>query len=284
MYTYGDLLDDVNYLSRYGAETGCIGMTRCGRMIPYVRLTGESGACVLVTAGIHAREHVSSLFAIKQVYKLFSVRLPWDVCFVPMVNPDGNVLVSDGAAAFGFAGKTLLAQNGGNPDFSMWKANAAGVDLNVNFDARWGQGAQNVREAGGENYIGECAFSEPETAALARFTKKVCPCLTLSYHAKGREIYYAFSQSDDLLARDYAIARRAAEITGYTLVEGTRGSAGGYKVWCIDALEIPSLTLELASDELRHPLSDDSIKEDFLRGGDLPVQLYAFMKEKGYVD
>ena len=122
---------------------------------------------------------------------------------------------------------------------------AAGVDLNVNFNARWGEGAQNVRTAGSENYIGAKPFSEPETVALAEFTRKIKPVLTLSYHAKGREIYYEFGQSGERLRRDRAVAEYAVSLTGYRLIEGTRGSAGGYKDWCVQELKIPSLTIEL---------------------------------------
>lgn len=282
MYTYGELLDDINYLSRCGAETGCIGASGYGRLIPYAAL-GAGEHAVVITAGIHAREHVSSLFVVKQIYKLSKTELPCRLYFVPMVNPDGNILIAEGADAFGFDKAKLLALNGGNPDFSLWKANAAGVDLNVNFDAKWGEGKHNVRQAGGENYIGAAPFSEPETQALARFTRSLSPVLTLSYHAKGREIYYDFHQRGKARERDAAVARHAAACTDYALIEGTQGSAGGYKDWCVAALGIPALTLELASDELSHPLPDDSITQDFARAFDLPVRLYAFMKTQNYV-
>ena len=282
MYTYGELLDDVNYLGRYGVETGCIGASVYGRLIPYVRL-GSGSHAVLVTAAIHAREHVTALFAVKQIYKLRGQDLPCTVYFVPMVNPDGNVLVFEGADAFGFDKTGLLALNGGNSDFSLWKANAAGVDLNVNFDAAWGTGRQNVRTAGSANYIGAKPFSEPETRALEAFTRKIRPVLTLSYHAKGREIYYDFGQTGAARERDRSIARYAAERTGYALIEGTQGSAGGYKDWCVAALGIPALTLELVSDAYAHPLPDHSIADDFARACDLPVQLYGYMRENAYV-
>lgn len=283
MFTYGELLDDVNYLSRFGVHTGCIGASGFGRLIPFVHFVGKSDASVLVTAGIHAREHVSSLFAVKQIYKLFSSELACNVWVVPMVNPDGNVLVSEGAEAFGFDSKRLIELNGGKSDFSLWKANAAGVDLNVNFNAKWGTGAQNVQNAGSENYIGKCAESELETRALIGFTRKIKPCLTVSYHAKGQEIYYEFGQTGERLRRDRSIAEYAATLTGFKLIEGTRGSAGGYKDWCISELKIPSLTLELAPDSYSHPLPDESIRADFEREPLLPVKLYEFMKEKGYV-
>ncbi len=282
MYTYGELLDDVNYLSRFGVETGCIGASKFGRLIPFVHIEG-GGKPVLVTAGIHAREHVSSLFAVKQIYRFFSARHTSDVWWVPMVNPDGNALIADGAEAFGFEKNRLIALNGGSSNFSLWKANAAGVDLNTNFDAEWGNGKMNSRAAGSENYVGERPFSEPETIALAEFTQKIKPCLTLSYHAKGHEIYYEFGQSGEALERDRRIAEYAASLTGFSLINGTRGSAGGYKDWCVSALKIPSLTLELAPDEFSHPLPDCSVADDFEREPMLPEKLYAFMVENGYV-
>lgn len=276
MITYGAILDDVNYLSRFGVETGAIGASEYGRMIPYVHLRGE-GLPVLVTAGIHAREHVSSLYCLKQIYKLWQTPHNADLWFVPLVNPDGNVLVAEGAEAFGFDTAHLIALNGGSTDFSLWKANARGVDINVNFDARWGEGTQNVRTAGSENYIGEAPFCSAEAKALRDFTLKVHPALTLSYHAKGREIYYDFYQTGNALARDRALAAYAARLTGYTLIEGTRGSAGGYKDWCVSALGIPSLTIELCDDALAHPLPDTAILPDFARAPLLPEQLHEFL-------
>ena len=129
----------------------------------------------------------------------------------------------------------------------------------------------------------ERPFSEPETIALAEFTQKIKPCLTLSYHAKGHEIYYEFGQSGEALERDRRIAEYAASLTGFSLINGTRGSAGGYKDWCVSALKIPSLTLELAPDEFSHPLPDCSVADDFEREPMLPEKLYAFMVENGYV-
>lgn len=283
MYTYDELLDDVAYIARLGAETGAVGASVYGRIIPYIKVEGETRDAVIITAGIHAREHVSSLYAVKQLYRALAGKPPCDLYFVPMVNPDGNVLVEKGADVFGFDGAQLRELNDGKNDFSLWKANARGVDLNVNFDAKWGEGAQNVQTAGSENYIGEKPFSEPESAALAEFTRIVKPSLTLSYHAKGREIYYDFYQSGEAHERDRAIAEYAAQLTGYRVTEGTRGSAGGYKDWCVEALGIPALTLELVSDVYSHPLPDESIASDFAAAPDLPGRLYTFMKQKGYV-
>lgn len=149
---------------------------------------------------------------------------------MPLVNPDG----------------VTIAQT----DRPMWKANARGVDLNVNFDACWGSGRLNTRERGGENCIGDCPFSESESLALARFTLKIRPFATLSFHTKGGEIYWEFSGRGDERG-----ARVLSDATGYA-VKRIRGSAGGYKDWCIQKLGIPAYTIECGRDELAHPVTD----------------------------
>ena len=277
MYTYDDLTADIRFLHRFGLATGRIGVSAFGREIPFVRL-GSAKDVVLVTAGIHAREAVSSLFAVRQLYRAANEKLPCSLVFVPMVNPDGNILVAHGAKAFGKQGETLLALNGGNADFSLWKASATGVDLNVNFDADWGKGVQNGFAPAPANYIGPRPTSEPETRALCEFTLKLRPVLTVSYHAKGREIYFEFGQTGEAYERDRRIADRACAYTGYARIDGTRGSAGGYKDWCIRHLGIPALTVELCDDALKHPLSDNAINEDFARAPLLPLILYEYMQ------
>ena len=277
MYTYGELIDDVKFLTRKGVKCGVIGKSAFGREIYYIRLDGAAKKGAVITAGIHAREDVSALFVIRQIYAILKSGTPCDLWFVPMVNPDGNVLAFEGADKMPNR-EFLLGLNGGSENFRLWKANGRGVDLNVNFDAKWGEGAKNVRTPAPENYIGEWPFSEPETAALASFTKMVNPLFTLSYHAKGREIYYDFGQTGEKMLRDRAIAEYAADITGYSLVHGTRGSAGGYKDWCVSKLGIPSLTLELVSDKYSHPLPNESINEDFTKGWELPVKIYNFIQ------
>lgn len=279
MPTYDEVLDDVNFLARKGIETGAIGDSRHGRMIPYVHIRGkDEGARVLVTAGIHAREEAGVQICLRQIYEFASKPPACDLWFVPMCNPDGNVLVHYGAAAFGVYGKTLLSYNGENPDFSLWKANAAGVDLNVNFDAEWGTGTQNIRTPSRENYIGPRPTSEPETAALVRFTRRVRPMLTLSYHAKGREIYCDFYASGKLQSICRAAANEAARLTGYRVAEGERGSAGGYKDWCISALHTPALTIEFCDDALSHPIPDSVADAEFAIAPRLPDDLGKFLR------
>jgi g-D-glutamyl-meso-diaminopimelate peptidase len=140
----------------------------------------------------------------------------------------------------------------------MWKANINGVDLNVNFDAKWGTGVKNITYPAFESYIGASPFSENETKALRDFTFKIKPDATVSYHTKGEEIYWEFNQNEKDSERDYNIALALSKVTGYSL-KLTPGSAGGYKDWCIQRLKIPSFTIEAGSDSLSHPIGEENI-------------------------
>ena len=132
------------------------------------------------------------------------------------------------------------------------------MDLNCNFDADWGTGKLNTRNRGSENCIGDKPFSESETSALARFTMRVKPFVTLSFHTKGGEVYWEFNGNGDERG-----ANIIAGYTGYTAKKIT-GSAGGYKDWCIQKLNIPAYTVECGSDDLVHPIESlIRIKECF---------------------
>jgi hypothetical protein len=158
-------------------------------------------------------------------------------------------------------------------DFALWKANANGVDLNVNFDAGWGEGEQNVYYPSAQNYVGTAPCSEAETQALVEFTQKVAPLVTLSYHCKGEVVYWYFGQTRHRKWRDQRYANAIASYTGYTLVEGTDGSAGGYKDWCIKHLRIPSYTIEVGGDSFNHPFPYSQFEKILGQNLDLPRKL-----------
>lgn len=262
MYIYDDLRNDCCGLCREGVECGSIGRSLGGAHIIYFHLGPTTGEQVIIQGGMHAREWVTSLLVTRQAYMLRREQLPLGVYFLPMTNPDGCTLAQTGADAFPSYRELLLGING-SPDFSMWKANLRGVDVNCNFDARWGSGKGNLLKPAPSSFIGDAPTSEAETAALVRFTRTIKPVMTVSYHALGQEVYYQFDQTDDVLSRDAYIARKLSEYLGYRLVRGDLGSAGGYKDWCVSALGIPAVTIEIISEAHSHPLSEkDLIGED----------------------
>ena len=237
------VLSDVERFYRsYPYEKGQIGKSFCGRPIFYFKVRKTAYPVVLLQYAIHAREFVTTYLSLMQIEDFIKNGEVGTAYFIPLLNPDG----------------VKIAQTT-NP---LYKANARGVDLNVNFDARWGTGDKNVTKRGTENFIGEYPFSESETIALREFTYKVRPDATVSYHSKGEEIYFEFFQEQEKREKDFILAKAVKDTTGYQ-IKSTVGSAGGYKDWCIEKLKIPALTIEVGDDRLSHPIKKECAKEIF---------------------
>ncbi len=244
------------FYDRYRGEKKIIGTSEEGRNI-YALFAGEQSYPIgICQYAMHAREWVTALLALEQIARGVACGGAW---FVPLVNPDGALLCTEGADSVScdWRRELVLRVNGGE-DFSLWKANAAAVDLNVNFDARWGTGKGNVTRPAPAGYVGTKPFCARESRALKHFTYAVCPQYTVSYHTKGEEIYWRFHQPFFHAARDRRLAAILAESTGYALCE-TPDSAGGYKDWCVERMKIPAFTVEAGSDKLSHPLGRESL-------------------------
>lgn len=250
-----DIFEEVSdFYESAAAEKRIIGKSVWGRPLYALRL-GSGSPVGIAQYAIHGREWITARLALSHFRFGLSAGSVW---ILPLMNPDGALLSQRGmsAANDGKEAERLLRINGGE-DFSLWKANAAAVDLNVNFDADWGKGKRNVRVPASENYIGPHPFSEPETQALRRFTCEIRPDFTVSYHTKGEEIYWYYHQSLAACARDKRLAQALGEATGYPLANA-EGSAGGYKDWCIRKLKIPAFTIEAGNERFSHPLGEEA--------------------------
>lgn len=274
MYSYDMMLKDIESINY--AEITNIGISYGGKIIPCLHIGSKYGKQLIICSGIHAREHITSLLAIKLLD--YYAKREEDLCgcgiyFIPMANPDGVDLCIDGLDSIKslWDKNNLLKINHGCCDFTLWKANLCGVDLNVNFDAKFGTGIANINFPNSENYIGEYPLSEPETQALAEFTLKINPAAVICYHCKGEVIYWKFYQTNNLL-RDTILADILSESTGYALLDET-GSAGGYKDWCIQKLNIPAFTIEVGNDTFPHPFPYSEIDNIFNRNKDVPALL-----------
>ncbi len=248
----------AHFYNAYRGEKQIIGRSEEGRCI-FAFFVGKHGLPVgICQYAIHAREYITSLLAIEQIKRGLSRGGAW---FIPLMNPDGALLCEEGVGTVaGRRRREMLVQVNGGFDFSLWKANAEAVDLNVNFAAQWGTGIRNVRRPAPENYIGTKPFCASETRALRDFTLKVCPQFTVSYHTKGEEIYWRFHQSLMRCLRDKRLACILSDSTGYPLCEAPN-SAGGYKDWCIERLKIPAFTVEVGKDKFCHPLGYDALRD-----------------------
>ena len=255
----------TKFYQAFQGDKRIIGKSIFARKIYAVKV-GDGFPVGIAQYAIHGREFITAELAFLHArVGVFQGSL-W---IVPLVNPDGALLSEIGLSSVSNekAQKRLLSLNAENKDFSLWKANGRGVDLNVNFPAKWGQGVKNTRRAGAENYIGKKPFSEPETRALKRFTQKIKPDYTVSYHTKGEEIYWYFFQDEARLVRDEKLALSLSQTTGYPL-KTAQGSVGGYKDWCISQLKIPAFTIEAGDDALQHPIRSDGMESILTKNKD----------------
>ncbi len=257
------------FYESYRGVKRTIGRSADGRPLRALFIGSPAGAVAISQYAIHGREWVTALLALEHVRRGLRRGGAW---IVPLADPDGALLSEVGLSGVSAERRAFLSRVNGGDDFSLWKANAEGVDLNVNFDARWGTGVQNVFAPAPENYVGDRPFSAPETQALRDFTRAVSPQVTVSWHTKGGEIYWEFHQPPLRARRDKRLAALLSESTGYPLRK-ISGSAGGYKDWCIQALRIPAFTVEAGRADAPHPLGREELGDLLLHGLDALADL-----------
>lgn len=250
------------FFNDYKGRKEIIGRTENNKNIYCLYVGNEKGKRVLIQCGIHAREYITVYLGMDLVSALNNSELYFAV--VPAVNVDGIILCQNGINE-GYTKeqqKFLLYVNGSN-DFSQWKANIRGVDLNQNFDAKWGKAPLNKLYPSNSGYIGKMPFSESESLALKNLTLNFRPDFTVSYHSKGEELYWQFGDNVNNI-RHRKLAYTFASAVKYN-VRSTPQSVGGYKDWCILKLNIPSVTVEVGSDKLSHPITKKYRKTIFKR-------------------
>lgn len=289
-YSYEALRTDLLHLQKQyplRLRIKSIGKSWAGRDLLLAQLGNPSASCrAVIAAGIHAREHITSRVAVEQIRQLLC-RAEYDPYLaerfyyvrldcIPMLNPDGTALSQQGLRSVKNASVAtkLTAINGGCTDFTCWKANLRGVDLNRNFDADFSS-VGGPRFPSPEGYRGPKAFSEKESAAVAAFIRREKHRTLVAYHARGEEIYWYFGQPQQTLTRDEGLARRLAETTGYRLLppEACKGSAGGLKDWFVQKFARPGFTLEMGHPESTFPLEDAQLPRILQQLEDVPLLL-----------
>lgn len=283
---------DINNLEKFlkqisHAKIEIIGESVLGRPIYAVSFDFSNKNSIIVQGAIHAREHIACDLICKMMEEISlnfekykKLETP-NIVFVPLANPDGASLVISGIKSVKSYKKRkfLISLNNDSKDFSLFKANANGVDLNSNFDARWGTGKANLFYPSSQGFVGKNAMSEPCTKALAFITEKVAPIFTISYHTKGEEIYYDFFAKKENLKRDKKIAKIVKSATHYKIVSTQNSSSGGYKDWCIEKFNIPAVTIEVGSDLLSHPIGAEYLEKIYKRNKNILKKLGKIAKE-----
>ncbi len=252
-----------------GVNYKIIGYSTLGNPI-YAFMVGDDGdKSVFMEGGIHAREYISTLFLIEEIRFLVQEyqngSFKGGFYIVPLVNPDGVGLVLENLSLINCQTQKeiLTLLNNGSGDFSLWKANVMGVDLNVNFNADWGNGAQNVYCPNLQNFVGFYPESERETRVIISYFKTLNVNASLSWHSKGEVIYYGFEKlPQNQVSQELLLANKISKVNGYIPTQSI-GSVGGFSDWVALKYKVPALTIELGNVNLTHPITNEYLPELF---------------------
>ncbi len=276
-YTYTDMEEDLQLLVQaYPQWLSCsvYGTSLDNRNL-YAATLGSPDAPkqVIITAGMHASEYINPYLVMLQLeYYLYYYEtvtyggqllkdLFSEVAFVvaPMTNPDGNSMVQEGLESirsqelrdtvtdiFNQYERPITDINAWIARY--WKSNAAGVDLNRNYDIftweDYNEYDGNIQEPGYQYYKGPSANSEPETYYLIQLTESLSnPVASICVHSRGRIIYWKCYQEGDFAQENLELAYLAQDITGYGIIHENQYEPS-YSNWTILAHQIPTLTVE----------------------------------------
>jgi g-D-glutamyl-meso-diaminopimelate peptidase len=274
-YSYEELTQDLKQLqARYSenCQVNVIGQSADSRNIYEVVLGNQDAKKhMLVIANLHAREYMTTQLCMKQIeYYLQNYNKKIDgikvsdvldkVCIhiVPSCNPDGTAISQYGFSAIRNTKlRNALYKMGGNS--LTWKANARGVDLNMNWDI----GFTVKNKKGSAGYSGKKAASESEVQAIINLIDSIQEKGSLkgiiSYHSEGSIIYGRCSDRAQtsvakVTNKMYKVAKKE---TNYYLY-GTGVSANQSREYFIYVRNIPCITLEIGKGSSPLPSSQFS--------------------------
>lgn len=258
-YTYDKMLRDIERLQYiYPFLTGkSIGHSVMGKGLIELQI-GTGTKNVHLNGSFHANEWITTSVIMRFINEyLLSLtnKIPIRgvsplplftdtvLSVVPMVNPDGVNLVLEGPSAAGPYEQQVLALNNQNMDFSNWKANIRGVDLNNQYPAQWSIEAQRKpKSPAPRDYPGPHPLSEPEAIAMADLTISRKFMRVNAFHTQGEELYFDFEDFEP--PESEAIVKEYERVSGYCPVSRL-DSYAGYKDWFILESHRPGFTVEL---------------------------------------
>ncbi|MBQ9086209.1 MAG: hypothetical protein IJY47_03380 [Clostridia bacterium] len=257
------MMETINVLcERYSfLSVSYVGESILGRGIPLVTL-GEGEKSVLYVGAHRGDEWMSSLLLLRMINEycetmknggkllhynlryLFSSRTLY---IIPMLNPDGVEYALHGVQGDHVMYERVMGMNGGNPDFSLWQANARGVDLTQNYATDFAEYKRLEIEQGilgGQpcGYGGDMPESEPEVAQL---------CNWIHYHGdirlamelrSGEKGVYVAEELPKGMEMGASLSRAA----GYSLKPL---SSRGMSQWCTGELGVPSFHVSYGTGE-----------------------------------
>lgn len=274
---YEKLVKELNEKYKALKITTC-GKSLLGRDI-FAFVIGEGKRNCLYVGGTHGVEWLTSLLLLKfsenlaiacengELLSGFDIKEILEnkkLIIIPELNPDGIEIAIKGASACGrYRAENYEICKG---DFSLWSANARGVDINHNFNADWYTLREAEREAGinspsPSRYGGLFPESEPEASAITSLCRRIPVEMLITFHSQGEEIFYEYGKNTPEKALH--IAKIFSALTDYTLVknEGLY-SSGGLKDWFIEEFGRPAFTVETGKGKNPLPVEEaDEIYE-----------------------
>ena len=256
-------------------KTGSFGQSVTGKNLVYIRI-GTGAKEVFYNAAHHANEWLTTPVLLKfteDYADAFSqggsiggeaantLFTNYSLYLAPMVDPDGVDLVTGVLSSGGYYNQAVrISEQYPQVSFpSGWKANIAGVDLNLQYPANWDEAKRIKFEQGftspaPRDYVGKAPLVAPESYAVYRFTKSHNFLLTLSYHSQGELIYWKYLDYEP--ARSREIADYFGEVSGYSVEETPYASGfAGYKDWFIETYNRPGYTIEVGLGQSPLPVS-----------------------------
>ncbi|MFF2887522.1 M14 family metallopeptidase [Paenibacillus sp. NPDC057967] len=248
----GRLLDVYPFLRR-----SSIGNSVMGKPLTEIRI-GSGDRIIHANGSIHANEWITTPVLVQflneyamsvtnsmdwQGTAMYAPYLAVTLSVVPMLNPDGVDLVVGGLPEAEPVRSEVLAINEGSSDFSGWKANIRGVDLNKQFPALWERDAAiGPQSPAPRDYSGAAPLTEPEVQALAELTRRDSFLRVLAFHTQGEVFFWGFEGLEP--PESAALAAAFAEASGYESIRNVDSTAG-YKDWFIQDWRRPGFTIEL---------------------------------------
>lgn len=228
-----------------------------------------------IESGIHSRENPGPNIMLKIIetyaqdyyndrvlpgYNMSSVLKKNVFHIIPLSNPDGYDLANSGLYTISQSKQKLL-MTFDDQNFSKYKSNVHGVDLNRNFPGDYYDVAKKqwknifrmentdyiTYEPGAAYYHGPYAASEIETRYLMDYSLKYDFRNYLSFHSKGQVLFYKkFTLSPKNNEQNWILAKALSQATGYDLMDTKASNAGNGYLTDYTAMHTlkPSITVE----------------------------------------